>query len=267
MKNFTFSKLLPRFAYQGQFKLENLLPGLNGQTLGSNLSTIDLSGVTTLTLPAGTTIGGSSVVALATITSNSANALTAGPNGTTNPSFNVDASTSSAATGLNVKSAAAGSGVSVSVISSGTNEGLTLDAKGSGVIAIGSTSTGAVVIGRGSRSALILGSTLTALGTVQNTTPTAAQLLGGYLSHNSTTGAGTATLPTGTNISTAISGVTTGDSFSCVYANIGSQTVTITGATGSTVVGTAAIPAGKNAILDFYCTGSNTWNVYVTVSA
>ena len=46
-----------------------------------------------------------------TITSSSANALAVGPNGVTNPTFNVDASTASAATGFNVKSAAAAGGV------------------------------------------------------------------------------------------------------------------------------------------------------------
>lgn len=50
---FTFDKLNPRFAYSGQFSLENLLPGLRGQTLGSSLPAIDLSGVGTLTLPSG----------------------------------------------------------------------------------------------------------------------------------------------------------------------------------------------------------------------
>ena len=79
-------------------------------------------------------------------TSNSANALAAGPNGTTNPVFNVDASTVSAATGFNVKGAAAGAGVAVSAISSGTNENLTIDAKGSGTITLGGTSTGNVVL-------------------------------------------------------------------------------------------------------------------------
>jgi hypothetical protein len=83
-----------------------------------------------------------------TVTSSSANALTVGPNGTTNPTFNVDASTASAATGLNVKGAAAASGLAVSVLSSGTNENLTVDAKGSGTITLGGTSTGNIVLNR-----------------------------------------------------------------------------------------------------------------------
>ena len=212
---------------------------------------------------------GSGAVSLnkAKVTDNTSQAFCVGPNGTANPTLNVNSATASAATGINLIGAAAGSGAAITAISSGTNESVTFDAKGSGLIAIGSTSTGLIALGRGANKALVVGSTLTALGTVQSTTPTAAQLLGGFLSHNSTTGAGTATLDTGTNISSAISGVAVGDAFICVYANLGSQTVTITGATGSTVIGTAAIPTGKNATLYFINTGSNTWNVYVNVSA
>lgn len=82
-----------------------------------------------------------------TIKSTSANALAVGANGTTNPVFNVDASTASVATGLDVKGAAAAAGVAVSVLSSGTNEALTIDAKGSGSVTINGTATGEVIIG------------------------------------------------------------------------------------------------------------------------
>ena len=64
-----------------------------------------------------------------------------------NPSFNVDASTASSATGLNIKSAAAGNRLAASVISSGTNEGFDLDAKGSGTMRFAFNSTGVVSIG------------------------------------------------------------------------------------------------------------------------
>lgn len=49
-------KLNHRFAYAGQFALEKLWPGLNGQGIGSNLPTIDFSGVTTFSLPASQTL-------------------------------------------------------------------------------------------------------------------------------------------------------------------------------------------------------------------
>lgn len=102
-----------------------------------------------------------------TITSANANALAVGPNGTTNPTLEVDASTSSAATGLKVKSAAAASGLAISVISSGTNENGTLDAKGSGTFTIGAVSTGSVILGAGAALVKVPG-TLTGGGLVTN---------------------------------------------------------------------------------------------------
>lgn len=82
------------------------------------------------------------------ITSSSSGSLIVGPNGVTNPTFNVDDSTASAATGFNVKSAAAGSGLALSVISSGTNENLTISPKGSGSVTLGSASTGPILLPR-----------------------------------------------------------------------------------------------------------------------
>jgi hypothetical protein len=83
-----------------------------------------------------------------TLTGTSANIIAAGPTGTTNPVFRVDAATASVATGLKVTGAAAAGGLAVAVVSSGTNENLTLDAKGSGTITLGSVSTGNVVLSR-----------------------------------------------------------------------------------------------------------------------
>lgn len=103
----------------------------------------------TIKLPSGTTIGGSSLTALGVVTSTSANALTAGPAGATNPSFNVDASASTAVTGVNVIAAAAAGGVAVVATSSGTDESLTVDAKGAGNTTINGTATGYTKIGHG----------------------------------------------------------------------------------------------------------------------
>jgi hypothetical protein len=83
-----------------------------------------------------------------TITSTSASALAVGANGTTNPVLKVDASTASVATGISITGAAAASRAVVGVISSGANEGLSIDAKGSGTIRLGATSTGAVEFSR-----------------------------------------------------------------------------------------------------------------------
>lgn len=127
----------------------------------------------------------------------------------------------------------------------------------------------ATYINRGPLKAPHIGNTLTALGTTQSSTPTSAQLLGGMLSQTGSTGAGTVTLPTGTALSTACARTpVVGDTFDCAFYNLGgSQTLTITGATGTTVIGTAAVGTGKMATMKFYNSGSNTWNIYVIVSA
>lgn len=103
----------------------------------------DLSGVAPTASP---TFTGTVNAATTVITSASAGAFAAGPNGATNPTFKVDASTASAATGVQVKGAAAGAGAAISVLSSGADEALTFNAKGAGTIGIGSVSTGRVTI-------------------------------------------------------------------------------------------------------------------------
>jgi hypothetical protein len=200
-----------------------------------------------------------------TITSANANALAVGANGTTNPVFNVDSSTASVATGINVKGAAAGGNVAITVTSSQANEGITENAKGSGQFIIANTSTGLVSIGRGPASPPIFNSTKTVLNS-QNVTPTAAQLIGGVVEHVTQTGGGTFTLDTAANIDTAIPGAVNGDTFDCVVANTGTQTSTITTNTGLTLKGTVAIASGKNGYLTFFKTGAGAWTVYCTAS-
>lgn len=107
--------------------------------------TISLGTVSTGAIAIGAALG---VTGAGTVTSTSASALAVGANGATNPVLKVDASTSSVATGLQVKGAAAAGGLALSVVSSGTNENLTIDAKGSGTISLGGTSTGVVTTPR-----------------------------------------------------------------------------------------------------------------------
>ncbi len=83
-----------------------------------------------------------------TTTSTSANALVVGANGATNPVLKINANTASVATGIEITGAAAAARVALSAISSGTDEGLSLDAKGSGTIRLGATSTGAIEFSR-----------------------------------------------------------------------------------------------------------------------
>lgn len=183
------------------------------------------------------------------------------------PAFQVDASTASQIAGLKVTGAATGGTVAVAAIDSGSAASVTLDGKGAGTVGIGNTSTGEVSLSRGARKSLIVGGTVTT-GNAQNVTPTAAQLLGGQYKHTTQTAGGTFTLDTGTNISSAVTGVAVGDTFTCLYINNGNQTGTITtAASGTTLFGTAAVTTGKTALLTFSNTGSNTWDVYITVSA
>lgn len=102
------------------------------------------------------------VSAATTVTSTSANALAVGRQGATNPVLNVTASTASNVTGINLTGAAAGNRMAVAVTSSGADEGLSLDAKGSGTIRLNATATGAVEF---SRNAVPTASDGSALGT------------------------------------------------------------------------------------------------------
>lgn len=232
--------------------------------------TTNLAGVSLvdLTTTGNTTLGNAvsdttAINGATTITSTSASALTVGRQGATAPVLKIDASTASVATGVSIVGAAAASGVAVAAISSGTDESLTLNAKGAGLLSLGGSSTGLVKIGQGSAKQLIQGGTVTALGATQNSTPTAAQLLGGIVTQQSQTAGGTVTTPTGATLSAAISGIATGDSFRTRFANIGNQTLTITaGASGITIVGTATVATLTNIDLLFVCTGTDTWVCY-----
>ena len=64
------------------------------------------------------------------ITSTSANALTVGPAGSTNPVFQIDSSTVSAVTGIKITSLAAAGGSKIEAISSAVNEDIILGTKG-----------------------------------------------------------------------------------------------------------------------------------------
>lgn len=64
------------------------------------------------------------------------------------PALHIPAAADAAATGLQITQAAPGSGVALAAISTVANEGITLDAKGTGVITVGGTSTGGVVAPR-----------------------------------------------------------------------------------------------------------------------
>lgn len=83
-----------------------------------------------------------------TVTSSSSTSVTVGPNGGTNPVFQIDSSTASQAAGLKITGATSAGTVAAAVVSSGTNTSLSIDAKGSGTIQLGGTSTGTITASR-----------------------------------------------------------------------------------------------------------------------
>ena len=97
----------------------------------------------------------------------------------------------------------------------------------------------------------------------QNAAPTAAQFLGGIITHNSKTGAGTLTVPTGTLLDAAVPGLGVGDTVKCYYINRGTQVVTVTAAADHTV-GDAGQTVAENeaALLIFLKTAANTFVCY-----
>ena len=110
------------------------------------------------------------------------------------------------------------------------------------------------------------GNTLVVLST-QNIVFTGGNLISGVIEHASVTGAGTATFPTGTQLSAAFSSVNVGNALEVMYINTGTQTVTLTAATGITIKGNVTVASGKAAQLYILNTGTNAWTVYSTVSA
>jgi hypothetical protein len=70
-----------------------------------------------------------------------------GATGSTNPAFSVNAAAGSSVTGVQIVSHALAGAADILVTSSGTNEGLTINAKGSGTIALAGVSTGIVTVG------------------------------------------------------------------------------------------------------------------------
>lgn len=160
------------------------------------------------------------------VTSASANAFAVGLNGVSNPAFTVDASTALQVAGLKVTGAVTGGTVAVVVTDSGSNANLSVNAKGTGTIGIGSVSTGRVTITPVTTitGALTLSSTLT---------------YGGVTLSNSVTGTGSMVL----SASPTLTGTLT------------VPTVAATGTTGSVVITSST---GTNAaLLKLVNTGGN----------
>ena len=143
-------------------------------------------------------------------TGQSTTALTVARSGT-DYALQVDTNTASSATGLKVTAAAAGGGLALATISSGSNENLTLDAKGSGTVSIGATSTGSILFAGGSGST---GCTITTSGALTcdgNITGPSTGSVGYWSRSGTTVQPATAgdNITTSGNISTTSSGTIT----------------------------------------------------------
>ena len=76
------------------------------------------------------------------------------------------------------------------------------------------------------------------------------------------TTAATFTLDTGTNLSSAVSGVAVGDMVSFVVSNASTQTITMAGATGTTLANAMTVLTLQSRTFYAINTGANTWTIY-----
>ena len=241
--------------------LRNGVGGIDSLVVASNATgitmtatdalTIDASGTGTIAIGTGssgpitlgtdTTVSGTATLAQANVTSTSATAFTVAGAGS-NYGLQVDESTGSAATGIKIKAAAAAGGVAVSVISSGTNEALTIDAKGSGTIGIGTISSGAITLGR---ATTISGTATLAQANVTSTSATAFTVAGAGSNYGLQVDESTGSAATGIKIKAAaaaggvaVSVISSGTNEALTIDAKGSGTITLAGtSTGAVVVG------------------------------
>jgi hypothetical protein len=96
----------------------------------------------------------------------------------------------------------------------------------------------------------------------QNAALSAATLLSGFLVHTSVTGGGTLTVDTGANLDAAFPEWQIGEVYSCFYLNDGTQTVTLTGATGTTALSAQTIATLQGRMIRFLKTAAATYSVW-----
>ncbi len=105
------------------------------------------------------------------------------------------------------------------------------------------------------------------LGTIvdiaaQNAAPTAAQIAVGFIDHASTSSAGTMTVPTGELMEAGFPGLETGDTIKFYDLNSGTQTVTLTGATGTTMLSAQTVLTLQGRLIVFVRTASEVFDVF-----
>lgn len=173
------------------------------------------------------------------IASSSAQAFAVGLNGATNPAFDVDASTGSQAAGLKITGAATGGTVAVVCIDSGAATSLTINAKGTGTIGIGSVSTGAVTI---TPAATITGA-LSCSSTVNITSASATSLAVGLT--GATNSAFVVDSSTGSQVAgLKVTGAATGGTVAIVCIDSGGATNLTINAKGTGTIGIGSVSTG-----------------------
>lgn len=198
-----------------------------------------------------------------TITDATSSAFAVGPNGATNPMFQVDASASSAAVGVKIIGKATGTNAQLQVIGSGTNEGLDILPKAAGNIRIQGNKN-MVVSGQGATKTLSVsdsGSTVLfdrAAGIVYTLPSAAAGLyFDFFVSVTITSNAAKVITAAGTEllVGTIINTDTdSSDAVASWKALVGSSYIAVS-MNGSTTGGI------KGDWLRFTCLNSTTWNV------
>ncbi len=96
----------------------------------------------------------------------------------------------------------------------------------------------------------------------QNATLPAATLASGFLVHTSTSSGGTLTVDTGANLDTAFPEWQIGETMRCHYLNDGNQTVTLTGASGTTALSAQTIATLQGRTIWFLKTAAQTYSVW-----
>ena len=125
---------------------------------------------------------------------------------------------------------------------------------------------GGYQVGDGNRNEPRIGYANAPQTATSTATLTAAQITGGILYANPSTSAATYTLPTASEIDSAVSSATTGSTFDLSIVNVGtsSGTVTLSMGTGVTDGGNAAVAVAvtSSAAFRFRKTGDGAWSVY-----
>lgn len=125
---------------------------------------------------------------------------------------------------------------------------------------------GGYQVGDGNRNEPRIGYANAPQTATSTATLTAAQITGGILYANPSTSAATYTLPTASDIDSAVPSATTGSTFDLSIVNVGtsSGTVTLSMGTGVTDGGNAAVAVAvtSSAAFRFRKTGDGAWSVY-----